>query len=66
MTSRVDLLSTNTIIAIHSVFAKESIGMNHTSVDGNQNAMTEKVRLLINFLYGFLETAFRDKILPFI
>ncbi|KAJ7351701.1 hypothetical protein OS493_035961 [Desmophyllum pertusum] len=28
-------------------FAKESIGMNHTSVDGNQNAMTEKRAIVL-------------------
>ena len=45
LTLRSVLHSTNTIIAFNSVFANESIGMNQTLADGDQKAMTDKVRL---------------------
>lgn len=44
MTLRSDLHSTNTVIAFSSVFVNESIGMNQTLADGEQQAMIDKVR----------------------
>lgn len=73
MTLRSDLHLTNTVIAFSSVFVNESVGMNQTLADGDQQAMIDKVRWdqwlysLNYFIYkGIIKLPFpfRDKILP--